>query len=72
MPHGLRIKTEYVSHFRTSDPIDDKFKNSHFPTINAPAVAFPFLRSFVSTLMLNAGYDPVILPDINFADKKIS
>lgn len=34
--------------------------------INAPAIAFPFLRSFITTVTANAGYHPVILPSINF------
>ena len=34
--------------------------------INARAIAFPFLRSFITTVTSNAGYPPVILPSINF------
>jgi preprotein translocase subunit SecB len=35
---------------------------------NAPAIAFPYLRSFISTLTLNAGYILAVLLSINFVN----
>lgn len=46
--------------------IDEEFMSSNFPKINAPAIAFPYLRAFISNLTLQAGFEPVILPSINF------
>ena len=46
--------------------ITEDFKLSSFPKINAPAIAFPYLRAFVSNLTLQSGLEPVILPSINF------
>ncbi len=48
------------------EKITEEFKLSSFPKINAPAIAFPYLRAFVSTLTLQAGLKTVILPSINF------
>ncbi len=62
--YSLDIKYETV--FKTSEEIDVDFKSSNFPYVNAPAIGFPFLRSFVSFMVLNAGYSPLILPSINF------
>ncbi|EMY6610525.1 protein-export chaperone SecB [Vibrio parahaemolyticus] len=56
----------YDSVFETSESIDEEFKASHFPKVNAPAIAFPYLRAFISTFLINAGYDPIMLPSINF------
>lgn len=53
-------------YFKIDEPISEKFKLSDFPKVNAPAIAFPYLRTFISNLTLNSGYDPVILPSINF------
>lgn len=64
------VKLKYETIFETNSEIDEDFKNSHFPYINAPAIGFPFLRSFVSFLILNAGYSPLILPSINFVKFK--
>jgi len=65
-PDDFSLKCTYVTWFKTSEPIDDIFKSSDFPNINAPAIAFPFLRSFIGIVTLNAGYSPSILPSINF------
>ena len=48
------------------EKITEDFKLSSFPKINAPAIAFPYLRAFVSNLTLQSGLEPVILPYINF------
>ena len=56
--------------FGTSESIDEDFKESDFVKINSPAIAFPFLRSFISNLTLNAGLSPFILPAYNFAKIK--
>ena len=60
------LEIEFVAIFGTSEAIDDNFKKSTFVKINSPAIAFPYLRSFVSTLTLNAGLPPLILPAYNF------
>ena len=67
-PEKFKIDIEYRSIFHTTDSVSDDFKNSQFPQVNAPAIAFPFLRSFISNFTLNAGYEPVILPSINFIE----
>ena len=69
-PEDFTLEVEYVTYFKTSESIDEEFKASTFPSVNAPAIAFPFLRSFISTLTLNAGYNPVLLPSINFSKIK--
>lgn len=59
---------KYLSKFITNIDITEDFKESHFPVVNAPAIVFPFLRAYVSTLMTLSGYDALILPTINFAE----
>ncbi len=69
-PNDFKLKCKYGVWFKTSEAIDDEFKASPFPTINAPAIAFPFLRSLISTITLNSGFSPAILPSINFTEFK--
>lgn len=54
------------------DIITDKFKNGSFPAINAPAIAFPYLRSFLSIITMLSGYPPVMLPSVNFVEFAIN
>lgn len=65
-PSDFQLECQYVTWFKTSEAINEDFKNSDFTTTNAPAIAFPFLRTFISNLTLNAGYVPALLPSINF------
>lgn len=60
------LKIEFLAIFGTSEKIDADFKKSTFVKSSSPAIAFPYLRSFISTLTLNAGLPPLILPAYNF------
>ncbi len=37
-----------------------------FINVNAPAIAYPYLRAFVSNLVMQAGMNPIIMPPVNF------
>lgn len=63
---NAQLDIEYVALFKASEEIDEDFKQSPFPQVNAPAIAYPFLRSFIGTFLLNAGYEPIMLPSVNF------
>jgi len=65
-PNNFKLELDYVAWFRTLSEIDEEFKSSDFTKINAPAIAFPYLRAFVSTIILNSGFEPLVLPTINF------
>ena len=65
-PKDFTLEVEYITWFDSSENLTEEFKSSSFPIVNAPSIAFPFLRSFISTITLNAGYSPVLIPSINF------
>ncbi|HRG74601.1 MAG TPA: protein-export chaperone SecB, partial [Leptospiraceae bacterium] len=69
-PERYNMQIKYDAIFQADTDLTDEFKESHFVTANAPAIAFPFLRSFVSTLIVNAGHGSLILPSINFTNYK--
>lgn len=62
----ISLKIDFEALFGTDEPLTSEFKDSHFPRVNAPAIAYPFLRSAISNTLLQAGYQPIILPAINF------
>lgn len=63
---AFEIDIEMVFDFQVDTEITEEFKNSPFLKINAPAIAFPYLRSYISNLTLQSGFNPVILPSVNF------
>lgn len=64
----FKMNIEYSAIFITDADITEEFIQSKFATINAPAIAYPFLRSYVSFVTLNSGYEPALLPTINFVE----
>lgn len=64
------IKISFRSQFKTDAPLDDEFKKSSFAYVNAPAIAYPYLRAYVSNFTLNSGYAPIMLPSVNFVAMK--
>jgi len=60
------LKHDFI--FHTDEAVSDEFLKSHYPSVNAPAIAYPYLRAFVSTVLHNAGLGSVTLPAINFVE----
>jgi len=58
----IEIKTE--SSFQFSDDLPNLMK---FFTINAPAIIFPYIRSFISSLSVQSGHKPILLPTLNLS-----
>jgi len=64
----FKFKTKATAHFEASEKINENFANSPFARINAPAIAFPYVRTFISNFTLNSGYNPIMLPSFNFVE----
>lgn len=52
--------------FEADDIVTDEFINGEFANQNAPAIAFPYVRAYISNVTLQSGFHPVILPSVNF------
>lgn len=44
----------------------------NFVRLNAPSIAYPYLRAFISNLVLQAGMNPIIIPPLNFNKPTVS
>lgn|SRR5680860_391573 len=62
------LSIEAIFMFKLDENVSEEFKLSDFPKINAPAIAFPYLRAYISNLTLQSGFEPVMLPSINFVN----
>ncbi|MEJ1369408.1 MAG: protein-export chaperone SecB [Candidatus Sedimenticola sp. (ex Thyasira tokunagai)] len=58
---------KFVAFFKSDKEITEADRELHFFNVNAPAIAYPFLRSYVANVMLLSGYEPVMLSTINFS-----
>jgi preprotein translocase subunit SecB len=66
--NGFDLNLEHHFLFKSAQNLTAEFLSSHFTTMNAPAIAYPYLRAFVATVLLNAGLDSIALPAVNFVE----
>ncbi|MBX2902777.1 MAG: protein-export chaperone SecB [Chitinophagales bacterium] len=59
----FNLSLQAVGHFSLEKDVDEKVKKS-FVNANAPAIMFPYVRSFITTLTSNLGTatGPIVLP----------
>ena len=48
----------------------DSDKLSRFLYLNAPAIMFPYLRAYISSLTALSGINPITLPTLNLSGLK--
>jgi preprotein translocase subunit SecB len=65
---SFSLNVSVVGKFETEENISHE-NRSHFVNVNAPAIVFPYLRSFVSTFSANCGdaLKTIIIPTQFFA-----
>lgn len=67
LEEGPHLELEHMSIFQIDEEVTPELLKSPMIKTNAAAIAFPFVRSFLSQVTLISGYQPIILPSINFA-----
>lgn len=65
---SLFLRVRMHGFFEFDSQISDDMKGM-FVRINAPAILFPYVRAYVSTLTSLSGIEPVILPTLNLSDR---
>ncbi|WP_017482461.1 protein-export chaperone SecB [Acinetobacter pittii] len=63
---GYHLDTIFLAEFKIDSDINDEFKSSKFPFVNAPAIAYPFFRTFIASTLVNCGLEVMYLPSVNF------
>ncbi|WP_272151385.1 protein-export chaperone SecB [Tenacibaculum aiptasiae] len=61
------VRIECVAQFEFEDNISGEEIPTYFYR-NSIAIIFPYIRSFVSTITLQANINPIILPTLNLSD----
>lgn len=59
----LKIEIESIGYFSFEN--FDKKSLSNFLFVNAPAILFPYLRAYISSLTTLSGIKPIVLPTLN-------
>jgi preprotein translocase subunit SecB len=64
----LNIEISSESFFKYSNIEEDKLGN--FLYLNAPAIMFPYIRAYISSLTVLSGINPINLPTLNLSGLK--
>jgi len=67
---SISLKVLYHAVFVTKEPITEELLTSDLVKVNASAIGFPYLRSFISQVSLISGLPAIVLPTINFTQFK--
>lgn len=67
---SISLSLQAVAEFQTSVPVDADFGATSYVQVSGPAIAFPFLRSYVHTVTMHSGAPGIILPALNFTVPK--
>lgn len=65
----IKIKVYSIAYFYFDEDINKDLLNNYF-YVNAPAILFPYLRAYISTLTNLSGSRPVTLPTLNLTSLK--
>ena len=60
----LKIEIEAVANFNFNKQVEEKDLGGFF-YLNAPALLFPYVRAYISTLTNLSGTQPITLPTLN-------
>lgn len=64
---NVNIEVDFLGEYTFTEK-DDNFKS--FLYINAPAILFPYIRSYITALTALSGISPIILPTMNLSGLK--
>lgn len=65
-PNELMIDLFCVADFQFNESLEFEYIPLYFYS-NSTAILYPYVRSFVSTLSLQANYNPIVLPTLNIS-----
>jgi preprotein translocase subunit SecB len=66
--NALSIAVKAEGYFEFDKGLDEEMKDAFFNT-NAPAILFPYIRAYISTLSTLSGIKPIVLPTLNLSQR---
>lgn len=66
---GFELKATCSAIFEFDRELTNEERSGYF-SLNAPAILFPYIRAYISTLTSLSGISPIVLPTINLAAHK--
>ncbi|HEK2652381.1 TPA: hypothetical protein ACQFK6_001486 [Proteus mirabilis] len=65
---NVHISISYDFYFSSSEEITEEFNNSEVARKDAPALAYPYIKSYIEGVLTMSGYKDFEIPFIDFAE----
>lgn len=66
--NALSIAVKAEGYFEFDEELSEDMKEGFF-NANAPAILFPYIRAYISTLSTLSGIKPIVLPTLNLSQR---
>jgi len=64
----FNLQVQTIGHFEINEDVPDVTYNNYL-AISAPTIIYPYIRAFITNLVIQSGMQPIIIPPINFGAK---
>ncbi len=61
------VVVDSTAEFRFEDDVLSNGELSDYFLLNAPAIVFPYIRAYISTITIQSGLKPILLPTFNLS-----
>lgn len=64
----FNLIVQTIGHFEILGEVS-KAIYDNYVNISSPSIVYPYIRAFITTIVIQAGMHPIIIPPLNFANK---
>jgi preprotein translocase subunit SecB len=64
----FNLIVQTIGHFEIMGDVDQKVYDNYI-NISSPSIVYPYIRAFITNLVIQTGMKPIIIPPLNFAIK---
>lgn len=65
---SFNLQVQTIGHFEIVGEVSEEVYNN-YQTISVPTIIYPYIRAFITNLVIQTGMKPIIIPPINFGAK---
>lgn len=65
---SFNLQIQALAFFEINGDVDEAVRNNYL-NISSPSILYPYLRAFITNLVIQSGMKPIIIPPINFGAK---
>lgn len=64
----FNLIVQTIGHFEITGEVSEDVYNNYI-NISSPSIVYPYIRAFITNIVIQAGMQPIIIPPLNFADR---